>query len=157
MEATVIATIAGGLIGAGSSIITQYMNLRREDRLLRRKLLLKEYNNLSKAMKKYNAFCIDLTKRSLNKDEAYELFYESQHAFFELQYVFRRPLLIEDKTLQKKLEEWTYTSCKMTSEIQKAMNSDHPIRIDNAFMSEQTEIINELNVYLGKRMEENAA
>ena len=45
----------------------------------------------------------------------------------------------------------------MTSEIQKAVNSDYPIRIDNAFMSEQTEIINELNVYLGKRMEENAA
>ncbi len=157
MEVDIIATIVGGIIAAVSSITSQYISRRSENESIRRKFIFTQCENLIKAIRKYDDYCMDMNKKVLDKTEANKLYYESQYEFLQLQCEFRSPLLISDDYLQKRLSELRLASVKMTDEILKAANSDYPIRINDVYMSEQTEVIQKLNGYLGDMMKDNVA
>lgn len=154
----IVSTVIGGLVAMGASLLIGRIDLEWKRETKYGCQVIEAYGRLSEALCKYNFDCIRITRSEISRMNAPEMMLECQTVFFELQYEFWRPLLIEDEYLQKMLDKIRNQSVTMENNVMTLANDLGPTKqsgkIDNMFMSDLSESVKDINKYLGQKVEE---
>lgn len=151
MTEGVISAIITSLISVGLSVFVLRHEAKRSNKTEFRNQLFKAYGDLSTALGVYTQECTSITGYDINTKNNYDLNQKCQKIFFDLQRVFKKPLLLSDEYLQDMLDKIGELNETMRSNIRN-LNCKPSGRIDDQFMTEYTELTNDISKYLDDKI-----